>query len=105
MDPASIRAELARLCAGTRVRLFHREGAERRATSGKLLSVGTSSVTIAPDAGGVLEVPVSTLTCFYVPKPFAGSAAPFAALRRELGRLAPPRSAPLHLPGLPEAER
>ena len=105
MDPASIRAELARLSAGTRVRLFHCEGAERRATSGKLVSVGSESVTLAPDAGGVLKVSVSNLTCFYVPKPSAGSATPFAALRRALGRLAPPTRAPLHLPALPEAER
>jgi hypothetical protein len=88
MDPASIPGELARLRAGTRIRLFHREGSDRIATSGTLLSVGAGEVTIAPDDGGELSVAVSAVTCFYVPKPSAGRASPFAALRAALRRVA-----------------
>ena len=68
MDPEAIPHELARLQPGTRIRLFHREGSDRRATSGSVISVGGGRVTMAPDDGGELTVLVSAVTCFYVPK-------------------------------------
>jgi hypothetical protein len=89
VDPSFIPAELARVRAGTRVRLFHRNGADRVATSGSLRSVRAGEVTIAPDEGGELTVALAAVTCFYVPKPFRGRAAAVASLRAALQRLVP----------------
>jgi hypothetical protein len=81
VDPTTIGARLAGLRPGTRVRLFHRDGADRLATSGTLIALDQGRLTIAPDRGGQIAVAISAVTCFYVPKLSAGS---FAVLRAAL---------------------
>lgn len=59
--------QLERLPPGARLRLFHLEDGERRATSGVLLGVSGGKLHLAPDAGGRIEVPLAAVTCFYAP--------------------------------------
>ena len=102
MDPASIPTELARVPAGTRIRLFWREHDDRLAASGALGSLAGGRVRIAPDDGGELEVALADVTCFYVPKPIQRRASRFAPLRAALARLAP-QGDPIPLARAPEA--
>jgi hypothetical protein len=101
MDPAAVPGELARVRAGTRIRLFWLEQEDRYAASGTLLNVDSAHVTIAPDDGGKLAVPLSAVNCFYVPRPYAGHASRFASLRAALRRLGP-RGRPAPLARRPE---
>ena len=84
MDAAEAPAALARLRPGVRIRLFWIEQGDRYAATGTLLSHGPAQVTLAPDDGGELTVPLAAVTCFYVPKP-VGAPSLFARLRRALG--------------------
>jgi hypothetical protein len=89
MDPSAVPRELARVRAGTRLRLFYVEQGDRYAVSGTLRSVAAGRVTIAPDDGGELTVGVSTVNCFYVPRPPAARASLLGSLRTALRRVPP----------------
>ena len=89
MDPTAVPDELARVRAGTRIRLFYVEQGDRYSVSGTLRSLRGGEVTIAPDDGGEITVPVAAVNCFYVPKPPAARASLLAPLRAALRRLAP----------------
>ena len=63
----TIAEELARIRPGTRVRVYHRAGAERFATSGTLVSLADGVVRVVPLTGSEeLAIEVAAVTCVNV---------------------------------------
>ena len=64
----SVAEQLTRVAPGTRVRIFHREGDERVATSGTVIAFGEGCLAIAPlDGSDVRRVRIDQITCMYLP--------------------------------------
>lgn len=59
---------LPTLPPGTRVRLFWREGGEKKAVSGALVGVRDGRVRVAPDGDGEVVIAVADVTCMYLPR-------------------------------------
>jgi hypothetical protein len=65
---ASVPEQLARVPGRTRVRVFHGEGGEKRATSGRVVAHEGGGLTVAPlDGGAPLRIPTCAITCMYLP--------------------------------------
>ena len=63
----TIADQLARFRTGTRLRLFHRSGERRMATSGWLAAADDGWVRLELDVGGELAVEIASVTCLYTP--------------------------------------
>jgi hypothetical protein len=60
--------QLARVGPGRRVRVFHRDGERRVATSGTVVSLQGGVLTVTPlDGGCPLRVATDDITCMYLP--------------------------------------
>jgi len=68
--PESVPEQLARVGPGTRVRIFHRDGERKVATSGTVVELRDACLTVAPLGGGEpLRVPIDRIRCMYLPRP------------------------------------
>ena len=64
----SVAEQLARVGPGTRVRIFHREGEHKLATSGTVVLLRDACLTLTPlDGGEPLRVPIDHITCMHLP--------------------------------------
>jgi hypothetical protein len=59
---------LARVERGTRVRIFHRDGERKLATSGTVVALQDGVLTVTPLQGGCpVSVATADITCMYLP--------------------------------------
>jgi hypothetical protein len=66
--PGSVTEQLARAGPGTRVRIFHTQGERKVATSGTVVVLRDSCLTVAPLGGGApLRIPIDQISCMYLP--------------------------------------
>jgi hypothetical protein len=64
----SVSEQLARVGPGTRVRIFHRAGDKKVATSGTVVELREACLTLTPLGGGApLRVPIDQISCMYLP--------------------------------------
>jgi hypothetical protein len=66
--PGSVAEQLACVGPGTRVRIFHRDGERKVATSGTVIELREACLTLTPlGGGGPLRVSIDQISCMYLP--------------------------------------